>query len=327
MTSRKVAIVIYDGVQALDVTGPADVFAEANRFLASEQHYQVLLIAADYQPVRSSSGVLLTANLDFNAASAISFDILLVAGSPELVKATEDAELIAWVAQAAQRSLIYGAICTGAFVLGYAGLLNQRRVTTHWQHTALLMQRFPQALVEPDSIHIQDGALITSAGVTAGIDLALALVAQAHGNQLATAVAKQLVVVLQRMGGQSQFSPFLAVPADETSVVNQIQTLILADLKLPHQLPELAAAVGMSARSLSRYFQKELGISPHEFVQRARLDSARKLLEGTLKPLKTIAFECGFVSSDRMRMVFRGELCEISCQLPNQSVMRIKLFS
>ena len=282
MTSRKVAIVIYDGVQALDVTGPADVFAEANRFLASEQHYQVLLIAADYQPVRSSSGVLLTANLDFNAASAISFDILLVAGSPELVKATEDAELIAWVAQAAQRSHIYGAICTGAFVLGYAGLLNQRRVTTHWQHTALLMQRFPQAMVEPDSIHIQDGALITS--------------------------PKQLVVVLQRMGGQSQFSPFLAVPADETSVANQIQALILADLKLPHQLPELAAAVGMSPRSLSRYFQKELGISPHEFVQRARLDSARKLLEGTLKPLKTIAFECGFVSSDRMRMVFTARL-------------------
>ncbi len=193
-------------------------------------------------------------------------------------------------------------------MLGHAGLLDGRRVTTHWEHSRQLAQNFPLAEVEADSIHVQDGPLVTSAGVTAGIDLALALLGDEHGAQFATRVAKQLVVVAQRMGGQSQFSPFLSAPADAASAVSRIQEHVMANPGAQHSLQSLAGEVGMSPRSLSRYFQREAGITAHEFVQRARLDSARKLLEATGKPLKTIAFECGFGSSDRMRVVFSQRL-------------------
>lgn len=308
MTIKKVAIVIYEGVQALDVAGPADVFAEASRILQGACRYQVQVIAASREPVRASSGMLLSADMDFAMANGESFDILLVAGSPDLLRMHQDGLLTDWVREAAPRTGIYGAICTGAFVLGHAGLLDGRRVTTHWQHSRQLAREFPLARVEADAIHVQDGPLVTSAGVTAGIDLALALVSQEHGAELATEVAKQLVVVVQRMGGQSQFSPFLAVPQDSSSAVSQIQMLVMENLGAQHSLHSLAEAVGMSPRSLSRHFQREAGITPHEFVQRARIDAARKLLEASSKPLKTIAFECGFGSSDRMRLVFSERL-------------------
>lgn len=308
MTTKTVAIVIYEGVQALDVAGPADVFAEANRFLEAGEQYELVTVASSCAPLRASSGMRLVADLDFAAAATQSFDILLVAGSPDVLGLHANRELTARVREAAGRSRIYGAICTGAFVLGHAGLLDGRRVTTHWEHSRQLAQSFPLAEVEADSIHVQDGPLVTSAGVTAGIDLALALLGDGHGAQLATRVAKQLVVVAQRMGGQSQFSPFLSVPADAASAVSRIQEHVMANPGAQHSLQSLAGEVGMSPRSLSRYFQREAGMTAHEFVQRARLDSARKLLEATGKPLKTIAFECGFGSSDRMRVVFSQRL-------------------
>lgn len=308
MAVKNVGIVIYDGIQALDAAGPADVFAEANHHLDVDNSYKVIMIAANYRPIRASNGMLIAADMDFSAASEERFEILLVAGSPELQLIQNNNELIAWFKAASLRARIYGAVCTGAFALGYAGLLDGRRVTTHWQHSRYLAQRFPLAKVEIDSIYVQDGALVTSAGVTAGIDLALALVSQAHGAQLATQIAKQLVVVAHRMGGQSQFSPFLAAPVGAESVVSRIQAYVLANLNAQHSLQSLAAEAGMSARSLSRYFQREVSITPHEFVQRVRLDAARKLLEASSKPLKTVAFECGFGSNDRMRLVFRERL-------------------
>jgi transcriptional regulator GlxA family with amidase domain len=202
------------------------------------------------------------------------------------------------------RASLYGSICTGAFVLGYAGLLDDRQVTTHWQNARVLAARFPKAKVDLDAIYIRDGRLITSAGVTAGIDLALALVGQRHGAEISLKIAKRLVVVAQRQGGQSQFSPYLSAPADSASPITRVQDHVMANIKSRQTIASLAAVVGMSARNFSRHFVKEAGITPHEFVERARLDTARRLLEASDRPLKAIAYDCGFGSADRMRIVF-----------------------
>jgi transcriptional regulator GlxA family with amidase domain len=289
------------------VAGPIDVFSEANSYLPDAERYETVCVGADHNPLRTSSGMLLAADLAFEEAQG-GFDIILVAGSPAFPEEVPHRGLVQWMQEAPGRSSIYGSICTGAFVLGHAGLLDERRVTTHWQHTQELAAKFPKAMVEPDSIYIRDGRLITSAGVTAGIDLALALVRQRHGSAVAVAVAKRLVVVAQRQGGQSQFSPYLTTPVDPASPVARIQEHVMAHIGDRHTLKSLAAVVGMSARSLTRHFIQEAGITPHEFVERARVDAARMLLEGSDRPLKVIAYECGFGKVDRMRIIFNARL-------------------
>lgn len=304
---QSVAIVIHEGVQALDVAGPVDVFMEANPHLAPEDRYETVLIAADRDPVRASNGMRLVADLHFQEAEG-GFDIVLVAGGPALPETEADPRLVQWIQAVPWRSSIYGSVCTGAFVLGSAGLIDDRRVTTHWQNARTLAERFPKAKVEPDAIYVRDGRLVTSAGVTAGIDLALALVGQRHGSDIALKVAKRLVVVAQRQGGQSQFSPYLTAPADPASPIARIQDHVMAHVGSRHTLQSLAAAVGMSARSLARHFVQETGMTPHEFVERARVDAARRLLEASDQPLKTIAYDCGFGTADRMRTVFGHRL-------------------
>jgi transcriptional regulator GlxA family with amidase domain len=307
MAIQSVAIAIHDGVQALDVAGPVDVFNEANSYLPHGNRYKTVLVAASHGPFQASSGMRLLADLAFAEADG-GFDIVLVAGGPALPVEQPDAALLDWIRSASAKAGIYGSICTGAFVLGHAGLLDGRRATTHWQNAQQLAESFPSARVEPDAIYVRDGSLITSAGVTAGIDLSLALVAERHGPKIAVAVAKRLVVVAQRQGGQSQFSPYLWVPSDPESPVARIQNRILANMNERHTLESLAKDVGMSARNMVRYFIEETGVTPHEFIQRVRLDAARMLLEGSDRALKTIAYECGFGSSDRMRLVFSDRL-------------------
>jgi transcriptional regulator GlxA family with amidase domain len=207
MAVQRVAIAIHDGVQALDVAGPVDVFAETNAYIAPEDRYETVLVAAHRAPLRASNNMQMVADLNFEEASG-GFDILLVAGGPTLPDAAPDPQLIEWLRLAPWRASTYGSICTGAFALGHAGLLDGHRVTTHWQNAQALAARFPAANVEPDLIYVRDRRLVTSAGVTAGIDLALALVGQRHGPRVAVTVAKRLVVVAQRQGGQSQFSPY-----------------------------------------------------------------------------------------------------------------------
>lgn len=301
-----VAITIHEGVQALDVAGPIDVFNEANRYVKPDKQYQTILVGETLDPIRSSSGMLLIADLTFSQALQ-SFDLLLVAGDPDLPDSSPSS-LVQWVSQAHARAGIYGSICTGAFALGHAGLLDGRRVTTHWANTRQLAKLFPKAQVEPDSIYIQDGRLITSAGVTAGIDLALALVREHHGPQVAVAVAKRLVVVAQRQGGQSQFSPYISTPSDPESPVAVLQEYVMANINKRHTLKSMANVVGMSVRNLTRYFSQETGITPYEFVLRARIDAARLLLESGDQLLKTVAFDCGFGTADRMRVVFKERL-------------------
>ncbi|MCK1682863.1 GlxA family transcriptional regulator [Bradyrhizobium sp. 147] len=307
MPVQAVAIVVYEGVQALDVAGPLDVFSEANTFIDNADRYESVLIAAHRKPLRASNGLRLMADLTFEEATG-GFDIILVAGAPIPPEAEPEPSLIEWVKQLPWRSSVYGSICTGAFVLGYAGLLDDRRVTTHWQDAQALAARFPKARVEPDLIYVRDGRLITAAGVTAGIDLGLALVLQRHGAETALKVAKRLVVVAQRQGGQSQFSPYLTAPADPESPIARIQDHVMARIGDRHTLESLAAVVGMSPRNLSRHFVQTTGITPHDFIERARVDAARMMLEGSDRPLKAVAFDCGFGSADRMRIVFSSRL-------------------
>jgi transcriptional regulator GlxA family with amidase domain len=291
----------------LDVAGPVDVFAEANDYIAAEDRYEPLLVAADRSPIRASNRMLMMADQSFEEVTG-GLDILLVAGGPALPDADPDPRMTEWLRAAPWRASIYGSICTGAFALGHAGLLDQRRCTTHWQNAKKLADRFPSANVEPDLIYVRDGRMVTSAGVTAGIDLALSLVAQRHGPNVAVTVAKRLVVVAQRQGGQSQFSPYLTAPADPASPIAQIQDFVMANIGGRNALEDLAVLVGMSGRNLSRHFVQETGITPHEFVERARVDAARKLLESSELPLKAIAYDCGFGTSDRMRIVFSQRL-------------------
>jgi len=222
------------------------------------------------------------------------FDILLVAGGPNLPNQVPNPALTEWLSAASRNAVTFGSICTGAFTLGHARLLDGRRVTTHWQNASRLAEMFPAAQVEPDSIYVRDGRLVTSAGVTAGIDLALALVRETHGNDVVLAVAKRLVVVAQRQGGQSQFSPFLMAPTDPASPIAIIQRHVMEHLRERHTLDTLAQLVGMSTRSLARHFVHATGCTPHDFVERARVDAARNLLEGSDFQLKAIAYDCGF---------------------------------
>jgi transcriptional regulator GlxA family with amidase domain len=307
MAIRKIGIVVEEGVQALDVAGPIDAFTEANAYVGPKDRYETFLVGPHRQPLRASNNMWMIADLAFPEMDE-AFDILLVAGGPNLPDRVPDPALTDWLCAASQRAGTYGSICTGAFTLGHAGLLDGCRVTTHWQNASLLAVMFPAAQVEPDAIYVRDGRLVTSAGVTAGIDLALALVRETHGNDVALAVAKRLVVVAQRQGGQSQFSPFLIAPADPTSPIARIQQHVMDHLRERHTLESLGNLVGMSTRSLARHFVQATGCTPHEFVERARVDAARNLLEGSDLQLKTVAYDCGFGTADRMRAVFTQRL-------------------
>lgn len=304
---KRVAMLLFPGVQALDVSGPLDVFAEANAFVPAGQGYQVITCAAAPLPLRASNGQWLGADLSLDQGDGTA-DILLVPGGPRLPEEIPPSEWLDWLRAACAGAPRYGSICTGAFLLGHAGLLDGKRVTTHWSDARRLAELFPLAQVEPDRIHVRDGALVTSAGVTAGIDLALALVAEDHGAAVALSVAKRLLVVAQRQGGQSQFSPFLQAPADEASPVARIQRYVQEHLDQPLGVPQLAAEVAMSPRSFARVFVRDAGVTPAEFVQRARIDAARGLLEGSDLALKVIAWRCGFGSAARMRLVFAQRL-------------------
>lgn len=304
---RTIAIAIFPGVQALDVAGPLDVFAEANNFLAPDERYAITVVAAEAGPFRASNGLMMSPDRVIDAPGD-TYDMILVAGGPGLPTADADPRLTDWLVEATPRTARYGSVCTGAFVLGHAGLLDGRTVTTHWQDARALAAQFPAAEVEFDRIYLRDGRLVTSAGVTAGIDLTLALVAEDHGAALALSVAKRLVVAAQRLGGQSQFSPYLTAQSDETSPVAKVQAHVMAHIADDFTVGRLADIAGMSTRNFARIFTQEAGMTPADFVEGARVDAARNLLEGSDQALKSVAFNSGFGSPDRMRIVFTRRL-------------------
>lgn len=307
MAGRDVAIVIHEGVQALDVAGPLDVFATANDFLPEEDQYNCVLVAGSTKPLRSSNGMRMIADLSFDQAER-AFHTVLVAGSPNFGESPNDDAMSAWLREWGAAAKRYGSICTGAFALGRAGLLDGRTVTTHWLRSGQLARQFPEAKVEHDRIHARDGRLVTSAGVTAGIDLSLALVGEDHGPALSLTCAKALVVVAQRQGGQSQFSPLLQSTGDPGTQLGKVQAYVMENIGEAFPVERLAELAGVSPRSIARLFVRELMVTPHEFVEGVRLDRARHLLEASDLALKAIAFDCGFASPDQMRNAFQRRL-------------------
>jgi transcriptional regulator GlxA family with amidase domain len=212
------------------------------------------------------------------AARAGAFDTVVVAGGDRLAEQPIEQDLPAAVRALAAGAPRVASVCTGAFVLAEAGLLDGRRATTHWRRAADLARRFPRVRVEPDAIHVRDGRYVTSAGISAGIDLALALVEDDHGAGVAREVARELVVFLQRPGGQSQFSTALATPPARGDLLRTLVAAVLADPAADHSLPAMAAAAAVSPRHLARLFRAELGTTPARWVERVRLDRAQQLL-------------------------------------------------
>ncbi|CRM92958.1 Carnitine catabolism transcriptional activator [Pseudomonas sp. 22 E 5] len=303
---KTVAMALFPDFLLLDMAGPLEVFSIANRYLPAAAHYQILIIGTEPGPLRASNGVLVQADLLLEQADG-AYDLLLVPGGPGAYNECHP-DLLPWLKAAAPRARRFGSICTGAFVLGHAGLLDDHRVTTHWHYTERLIKAFPKAIVETDRIYLQDGRLITSGGVTAGIDLALSVVAQDHGKQVAVDVAKVLLVVMKRQGGQAQFSPMTAAVAPQETPITRVQTHVLAHLEQSFTIESMAELAGMSARHFARLFAREVRMTPMAFLQGARIDRARQLLESTDLPLKTVAFHAGFGSVRYMRALFSEKL-------------------
>ena len=303
----RIAILAFPRFQLLDVAGPADVFAEASRQLGKPRAYQVQVLGTGEGMLTSSSGLRLAVDATV-ATHRGPIDTLLVAGSPNLEDMASDAKLQDWLRRKSRTVRRYGSVCTGAFVLAATGLLDGKRVATHWNATARLAAAYPQTCVEADAIHVKDGKLFTSAGVTAGMDLALAMVEEDHGRELALRVARELVMFLKRPGGQSQFSAHLAAQTSERSGVREVQDHVLANLKDDLSVPALASRAGMSERSFARIFRNEAGTTPAEFVENARIDAARRMAEESDLPAKRLADAVGYANVDGFRRAFGRRL-------------------
>ena len=302
-----IGMLLFPGFQMLDIAGPGDAFAEAGVLGGGDTRYELLTVGTTRRPLQASNGLTMMPDRTiFDPCPH--FDTLIVPGGAGVFDLLEDTTVTDWIAAQVAECRRVGAICNGVFALGAAGLLKGRTVTTHWMDAARLAAMFRSTIVEPDRIYIKDGALYTTAGVTAGIDLALALIEEDCGRTLALDVAKYLIVYLRRAGGQSQFSPLLETQAVQDSVVGAVQGHVLENLTACHTLPSLAAHVRMSTRHLSRVFRKECGTTPMNFVTDARIDAARRCLESTELGLKDIAQRCGFDSEDGMRRVFMRRL-------------------
>jgi transcriptional regulator GlxA family with amidase domain len=291
-------IVVFDGVKLLDAAGPAEVFTEANRFGAD---YRLRFVSVDGRDVSTSIGVRFA--VDGRIADIDAADTVLIAGGDDLIGRPIDPELVAAVVGVPPHTRRLASICTGAFILARAGLLAGKRATTHWRHVRLLADAYPDITVEPDAIFVRDGDTFTSAGVTAGIDLALALVEQDHGTALVRAVARSLVVYLKRAGGQSQFSTLVDADPAQDSVLRSVTAAIAADPAADHSVKSLAAVASVSTRQLTRLFHAELGTTPARHVEQVRIDAARGALDAG-HSVGDAAQIAGFGSTETLRRVF-----------------------
>jgi transcriptional regulator GlxA family with amidase domain len=309
MNERHIVVVAFPGVQPLDAVGPIEAFAAASRVaaaLGNRRGYKVTLASIGGHVVRSESGVGLCTEPLPDPTTPI--DTLVVAGGDGTRAARRNAELVSWIATAAPRCRRVATVCTGAFLGAAAGLFDGRRVTTHWASADALANEFPALSVDADPIYIRDGKYWTSAGVTAGIDLALALVHDDLGVDVAQTVARWLVMFLHRPGGQTQFASPVWVRRAERSTVRAVQALVESAPGGDHRIPSLAAAAAMSVRHFTRVFTAEVGESPGKFVERVRLEAARNELETTSDTLDVIAARCGFGTAESLRRVAHRRL-------------------
>ena len=299
---RRVGFVVFDGVTMLDVSGPGEVLHQA---VLAGHPYTPVLVSPCGGNVATSSGLVLAGTTA--AADAGTLDTVVVAGAARLTEPHLDDELLATVRRVSAGARRVASVCTGAFVLAELGLLDGRRATTHWRQARTLAARYPKVQVEPDVIHVCDGRYITSAGITAGIDLALSLVEDDHGADAARAIARELVVFMQRPGGQSQFSTALETPPARSSLLRSLTDAVHADPAAEHSLSTMAMAAAVSPRHLTRLFQAELGTTPARWVERVRLDRAQQLLLGG-HSITAAAQHSGFGSDETLRRAFARHL-------------------
>jgi len=298
---RRVVIVAFPGVQTLDVTGPAEVLRAATKL--HPPGYELTVVAPEEGPLRTST-VPIAPHLPLSACR-FPIDTLIVAGGTGTRRAEDDEALIAWLRRAARRSRRVTSVCTGAFLLARAGLLDGRRATTHWASCADLAARYPAVTVEPDPIFVRDGNVATSAGVTAGMDLALALVEEDLGRDVAIEAARWLVLFLKRPGGQAQFSAQLAAQTAERPSLRDLQAWMPDHLDEDLTVPALARRSAMSERNFARAFRRETGMTPAAYVEAARVESARIALESGDLPVENVAAQSGFGTVETMRRAFR----------------------
>ena len=306
MVPRDVLIVVFDGVQSLDVTGPLEVFTGANGHLAGGDGgpaYEIVVAGPGGVPVRTSSGLTIVPQADLRAVPA-PHTLLVPGGEGTRSGEPGGAEVAAWLREHAPAARRVASVCTGAFLLARAGLLDGRRATTHWAYADALQRRFPAVRVEPDRIYVRDGAVVTSAGVTAGIDPALALVEEDIGRAAALAVARQLVVYLRRPGGQAQFSAQLQAQVARRRPLREVQHWISERPAADLSVQRLAARAGLSPRQFARCFTTETGVTPGRYVDRVRLEAARRELEDTGAAVGQVARSCGYGTPEAMRRAF-----------------------
>ena len=303
---RRIAFLIFEGAQSLDVTGPLEAFAQAievARKRGLPVPYETEVLAGRPGPVRMTSGLRLVADRAY-ARVRDGIDTLVIAGG-DVAPTAGDPRVHRWLVDLAPRLRRLASVCSGAFILAEAGLLDGRRATTHWLAVRLFRRLYPKIQLEPDAIFVRDGSVYTSAGVTAGIDMALALIEEDVGRAIALEVARRLVVFLKRPGGQSQFSSHLAAQAVQSTALRDLPEWITEHLEENLSIERLAERAAMSSRNFTRVFRRESGCTPGKFVERARVDAARRLLEDGNDSLEVVAARCGFGSGEQMRRTFQ----------------------
>ncbi|HEY2600188.1 MAG TPA: GlxA family transcriptional regulator [Thermoleophilaceae bacterium] len=302
--TRRIVLVAFDHHQALDLIGPNEVFSVANRIRPGSYYVEIVAPAWHFC---SWSGVRMEAHSTI-ASEPGPIDTLIVAGGDGVRAAQENEALIAWIGRAAERCRRLASVCTGAFLLARAGLLDGREATTHWASCPDLKRRYPQVDVKSDPIFVRSGNVYTSAGVTAGIDLSLALVEEDLGPKVARDVARWLVLYLRRPGGQSQFSAALAGQQAEREPLRELQGWMVDHLDDDLSVPALAVRAYMSPRNFARAFKREVGMTPGVYVETLRVERARMLLEGGDENIEQVARRCGFGTVETMRRSFRKRL-------------------
>jgi transcriptional regulator GlxA family with amidase domain len=303
---RQVRILVYPGVQSLDFAGPLEVFAGAQRLIdlagRRERCYEVKLLSVDGEPLQTSSGLTVIPHASLGAPEAI--DTLIVAGGYGRKQAAADPALLEWITQTSKSARRTASVCTGAFLLAAAGLLDGRRATTHWASAAELAASYPAVDVDPEPIFLRDGPIWTSAGVTAGMDLALALVEEDLDREAALTIARHLVLFLRRPGNQSQFSVTLSAQEPAREPLREVQRHVVEHPAGDLSVEALAEHAHMSPRHFARAFAAETGVTPARYVEQVRLEAARRRLEDTAEPIAAVAEACGFGTAETMRRAF-----------------------
>lgn len=304
---KTVQILAIPGVQLLDVSGPLDVFAEVNQQMG-RKIYQLEVVALDELKIVTSSGICLLARQRLEQQTAPPIDTFLVAGAPDMAQFVPSETLVRAIHQRAINSRRFGSVCTGALLLAATGLLEGHRVTTHWAVAETLASRYPGIRVDADAIYVAEGPLRTAAGVTSGLDLALMMVEEDLGREVAMAVAAQLVMFFKRPGGQMQFSRSGKTSLSGRSALQDLQRWATGNLENVASVKSLADRLGVSTRHLTRLFTQEIGLAPGDWLEQEKINQARHLLESSELSPKQIAARCGYSSIDILRRAFQRQL-------------------